>query len=134
MDVVRLFTAEIQRKNSRIKRTKTDTKNAVKGLETMPRGGDRRTPEPRKKMTETTEIMYIVERPLYRVIVIVNGTDIDVEIVLTAKGRQYAKRRAYAHHRNITNDDDAIAEILHARDNYFPAPKPAVNSKYSFDK
>ncbi len=84
--------------------------------------------------TETTEIMYIVDRPLYRVIVIVNGYDIDVEIKLTAKGRQYAKRRAYAHHRHINNDDEAIAEIMHARDNYFPAPKPATNSKYSFDR
>lgn len=85
--------------------------------------------------TEPAERIYIVDRPLYRIVVLVNGTDIDVEIVLTAKGKRYAKQRAYAHHRRIEDDDDAIAEIMHARDNYYPAtPKPATNSKYSFDK
>lgn len=42
VDVMRLFTAEIPRKNSRMKRIKAGTKSAVKEHEIMPRGGDRR--------------------------------------------------------------------------------------------
>jgi len=88
-------------------------------------------------MTEPTSTanMFIVKRPMYDVIVIVEGTDIDVEIVLTAKGRRYAGARARGFHHFIHDDEDAVAEIIHARDNYYPAdPKPAINSKYSFDR
>jgi poly(A) polymerase Pap1 len=82
-------------------------------------------------MTEPAEIMHIVNRPLYRVVVIICGTDIDVNIILTSRGRDYARRRAYANHRRIVNDDEAIAEIMHVRDNYIPAILPS--EKYSFD-
>ena len=88
-------------------------------------------------MTEptNTKTMFIVKRPMYKVIVIVDGTDIDVEIVLTAKGRRYAGARARGFHHFMRDDEDALAEILHARDTYYPAdPKPAVNSKFSFDR
>lgn len=84
-------------------------------------------------MTEHYSI-FIVKRPLYRVIVIVDGEDIDVEIVLTAKGRRYAGARARGYHHFMRDEEDALAEILHARDNYYPSdPKPATNSKFSFD-
>jgi hypothetical protein len=74
-------------------------------------------------MTEQTDtnIMFIVERPMYRVIVIVDGTDIDVNIVLTAKGKRYAGARARGFHHFMRDDEDALAEIIHARDNYYPA-------------
>lgn len=52
-------------------------------------------------MTEPAEIMHIVNRPLYRVIVIIRGADIDVNIILTSRGRDYAKRRAHANHRRL---------------------------------
>lgn len=85
-------------------------------------------------MTEPNEVMYIVNRPLYRVIVLVNGADVDVNIILTAKGKQYARGRARGHHRFVHDDEEAIAEIMAARDNYFPAlPKVKANSKFSFD-
>lgn len=83
------------------------------------------------EQNEPAEIMHIVNRPLYRVIVIIRGTDIDVNIILTSRGRDYARRRAYANHRHITNYDEAIAEIMNARDNYIPAVLPS--EKYSFD-
>ena len=78
-----------------------------------------------------TESMFIVNRPLYRVIVLINGPDIDVNIILTERGRQYAKRRAYANHRRVRDDDQAIAEIMAARDSYMPGVLPS--EKYSFD-
>ncbi len=82
-------------------------------------------------LDEPNEVMYIVNRPLYRVIVLINGADVDVNIILTAKGKQYARGRARGDHRFIHNDDEAIAEIMSARDNYFPAILPS--GKYSFD-
>lgn len=82
-------------------------------------------------MTEPAEIMHIVNRPLYRVVVIIRGADIDVNIILTSRGRDYARRRAFANHRRLANDDEAIAEIMHALDNYIPAVLPS--EKYSFD-
>jgi hypothetical protein len=82
-------------------------------------------------MTEQT--LYIVERPMYRVIVIVEGNDIDVDIVLTAKGKRYARGRARGFHHVIHDDDEALTEIIHARDTYFPVMRAAPNSKYSFD-
>jgi len=78
-----------------------------------------------------TESMFIVNRPFYRVIVLINGTDADVNIILTERGRQYAKRRAYSNHRRIRNDDEAIAEIMAARDNFMPGLIPS--DKFSFD-
>lgn len=73
------------------------------------------------------ETMFIVDRPMYRVIVCVAGDDIDVDIQLTAKGRRYASGRARGFHHVIHDDEDALAEILHARDNYYPvAQRQAV--------
>jgi len=75
--------------------------------------------------------MFILERPMYRVIVCIEGDDIDVDIVLTAKGKRYARGRARAFHHWMRSDDEAIAEIMHARDNYMPAlPR---SEKFSFD-
>jgi len=82
---------------------------------------------------DSTRTMFILERPMYRVIVCIEGDDIDVDIVLTAKGKRYASARARGFHHWKRSDDEAIAEIMHARDNYMPAPKPFTNSKYSFD-
>jgi hypothetical protein len=79
-------------------------------------------------MNEQT--MYILERPMYRVIVSIEGNNMDVDIVLTAKGKRYARARARGFHHVIHDEEDALAEILHARDNYYPT---APNSKYSFD-
>jgi hypothetical protein len=62
---------------------------------------------------------YIVNRPLYRVIVVLTDDDIDVEIKLTAKGKQYARNRAKANHRRMFDYDDYIAEIMTARDAHF---------------
>lgn len=69
-------------------------------------------------MSEQT--LYIVDRPMYRVIVIVDGLDVDVQIVLTAKGKRYAGARAHGYHHFMRDDEDALAEIIHARDNYYP--------------
>ena len=81
-----------------------------------------------------SKVLHIVKRPMYHILVTVDDTDIDVEIVLTVKGRRYANARARGYRRFMRDDEDAMAEILHARDNYYPAdPKPATNSKYSFD-
>lgn len=65
---------------------------------------------------------------MYHVIVILDGDDCDVNIVLTAKGKRYAGARARGHHHFMRDDEDAMAEIIHARDNYYP-----VSSKFSFD-
>ncbi|MDP1547388.1 MAG: hypothetical protein Q8L87_15365 [Anaerolineales bacterium] len=67
-----------------------------------------------------TEVFHIIERPMYRVIIAVSGDglDVDFEIQLTAKGKQYARTRARGFHRRIESDEDAIAEILNARDNW----------------
>jgi hypothetical protein len=74
-------------------------------------------------MTEQTENIFIVDRPMYRVIVIVDGTDIGVQIALTAKGKRYAKARARGFHHFMRNDEDVLAEIIQARDKYYPAAK-----------
>lgn len=66
------------------------------------------------------KFMHIVERPMYRVIVIVDGLDVDVQIVLTAKGKRYAGARARGFHHFIDDEEDALAEIIHARDNFYP--------------
>ena len=68
---------------------------------------------------EPEQNIYIVNRPMYRVIVTVDGLDVDVQIVLTAKGKQYARGRARGFHRRIESEEDALAEILHARDTYY---------------
>jgi hypothetical protein len=68
-------------------------------------------------MSET----FIFDRPMYRVFVFVDGLDVDLHIELTAKGKRYAKARARGFHRRVENDEDALAEILAARDNYYPA-------------
>lgn len=70
--------------------------------------------------------VYIVNRPLYRVIVILSDDDIDLEIQLTAKGKEYARNRARANHRRLVDYDDYIAEIMTARDAHFTnyQPKP----------
>jgi len=75
------------------------------------------------------QITHIVKRPMYHVIVILDGLDVDVNIVLTAKGKRYAGARAHGYHHFMRDEDDALAEIMHARDNYYPAPK----GKFSFD-
>lgn len=67
------------------------------------------------------ETLFIVDRPMYRVIVCIAGDDIDVDIQLTAKGKQYARARARGFHHFMRDDEDALAEIIHARDNYYPA-------------
>ena len=67
--------------------------------------------------------MHIVKRPMYHVIVILDGLDVDVNIVLTAKGRRYAGARARGYHHFMRDEDDALAEIIHAQDNYYPAAK-----------
>lgn len=73
----------------------------------------------------TDSTMFIVERPMYQIIIIIeNGHDIDVDIRLTAKGRHYAARRARGYHRFMRDDDDMLAEILNARDNYFSPDPP----------
>ena len=71
-------------------------------------------------MNEQTENIFIVDRPMYRIIVIVDGLDVDVQIVLTAKGKKYARARARGFHHFMRDDEDALAEIIHARDNYYP--------------
>ena len=68
---------------------------------------------------------------MYRVVVCIEGNDVDIDIVLTAKGKRYARGRARGFHHSMQNDEDALAEIIHARDNYYP--KVGTNSKYSFD-
>lgn len=62
---------------------------------------------------------------MYAVLVFVDldTNEIDVDIQLTAKGRRYAAARARGYHHFMREDDDALAEILHARDNYYPAAK-----------
>ena len=82
-------------------------------------------------MSESAEIMYIVNRPFYRVVILVNGADVDVNIILTSRGKQYAKGRAHSKGRRTMNDDEAIAEIMAARDSYVPALVPSSN--FSFD-
>ena len=63
---------------------------------------------------------FIVKRPMYRLCIFIDGTDIDVDITLTAKGRAYASRRARGYHHFMRDDEDALAEIFFARDNYYP--------------
>lgn len=67
---------------------------------------------------------YIVNRPLYRVIVVLTDDDIDVEIQLTQKGKQYARNRARANHRRMFDYDEYIAEIMTARDTHFTNFQP----------
>ena len=64
--------------------------------------------------------VFIVDRPMYRLCIFIDGTDIDVEITLTAKGRSYASRRARGAHHYLRDDEDGLTEILHARDTYYP--------------
>ena len=77
-------------------------------------------------MTKTTNepesILHIIDRPMYRVIIAVSndGLDVDFEIQLTAKGKLYARGRARGFHRRIEDDEDALTEILNARDNWQP--------------
>lgn len=67
-----------------------------------------------------TEVLHIIERPMYRVIITVSDDDVDCDIRLTAKGRRYAMGRAHGYHRRIESDEDALDEILNARDNWQP--------------
>jgi hypothetical protein len=72
-------------------------------------------------MTEQAENIFIVNRPMYRIVILTNGADVmDVDIQLTAKGKQYARARARGFHRRIESEEDALAEIIHARDNWQP--------------
>lgn len=84
----------------------------------------------------TENILHIVKRPMYTVVVFVDleNNDIDIDIQLTAKGKRYAGARARGFHHFMKDEDDALTEIIHARDNYFPVPSPAIHSKYSFDR
>jgi hypothetical protein len=73
---------------------------------------------------EREEVLHIINRPMYRIVILTNGADVmDVDIQLTAKGKQYARGRARGFHRRIESEEDALTEILHARDNYYPAAK-----------
>ena len=75
---------------------------------------------------QTIPTMFIVKRPMYHIVAVVNGYNIDIDIRLTSKGRRYAGARARGFHHFMRNDDDALAEILHARDNFYPPePRPA---------
>lgn len=74
-------------------------------------------------MTEPARV-YIVKRPMYDVIVVIDGDDIDLEIRLTAKGKQYARSRARSNHRRMVDYDDYIAEIMTARDAHFTNYQP----------
>lgn len=73
-----------------------------------------------------TEVLHIIERPLYRVIIAVSGDglDVDFDIQLTAKGKQFAQTRARGFHRHITSEEEALTEILNARDNWLPIRRP----------
>jgi hypothetical protein len=73
-------------------------------------------------MTEAR--VYIVKRPMYDVIVVIDGDDIDLEIRLTAKGKQYARNRARSNNRRMVDYDDYIAEIMTARDANFTNYQP----------
>jgi hypothetical protein len=66
---------------------------------------------------------FIFTRPMYRVFVFVDGDEVNLHIELTAKGKQYARGRARGFHRRVENDEDALAEIIHARDSYYPAAR-----------
>jgi hypothetical protein len=68
----------------------------------------------------TEEVLHIIERPMYRVIIAVSGDglDVDFQIQLTAKGKKYARSRARGFHRHIESEEHALAEILNARDNW----------------
>lgn len=74
----------------------------------------------------TEEVLHIIERPMYRVIIAVSGDGLDVEfdIQLTAKGKRYARGRARGFHRHVESEEDALAEILSARDNWQPVRRP----------
>lgn len=74
-------------------------------------------------MTEPARV-YIVNRPLYRVIVVIEDDDIDLDIQLTTKGRQYARSRARSNNRRMVDYDDYIAEIMTARDAFFTNYQP----------
>jgi hypothetical protein len=58
--------------------------------------------------------MFIFERPLYKVFVFLEDGDIDIDIRLTVQGVRYAEARARGYHRRISNDEEAMAEILNA--------------------
>ena len=74
---------------------------------------------------------YIIQRPMYHIVVSIDEDgDCDVQIQLTAKGRQYASARARSFHHFMRSDEEALAEIFAARDNFNLAPP---NSKFSFD-
>ncbi len=69
---------------------------------------------------EPEQNIFILERPMYRVVVIVDGHDVDIQIQLTAKGKRYAAGRARGYHHFMRDDEDALTEIIHARDTYYP--------------
>lgn len=73
-----------------------------------------------------TEVLHIIDRPLYRVIIAVSGDglDVDFEIQLTAKGKHFARTRARGFHRHIASEEEALTEILNARDNWQPVRRP----------
>jgi len=68
---------------------------------------------------EPEEVLNIIDRPMYRIVVLTVGGQVeDVDIQLTAKGQRYARGRARGFHRRIADDEDALAEILAARDDW----------------
>jgi hypothetical protein len=71
-------------------------------------------------MSEDRIEIFIFERPMYRVIVSIHGLDVDLDIQLTAKGKRYARGRGRGFHHFMRDDEDALAEIIHARDNFYP--------------
>ncbi len=62
----------------------------------------------------------IFTRPMYRVFVFIDGDEVDLDIQLTAKGKRYARGQARGFHRRVENDEEALTEILNARDNWQP--------------
>lgn len=71
-------------------------------------------------MTEDRNETIIFDRPMYRILVFIDGLDVDVQIQLTAKGKRYAKGRGRGFHRRVESDEEALTEILNARDNWQP--------------
>jgi hypothetical protein len=72
----------------------------------------------------------IFSRPMYRVFIFIDGDDVDLDIQLTAKGKRFARGRARGFHRRIESDEEALNEILNARDNWQPGrPDRAFESR-----
>ena len=76
--------------------------------------------------------IYIIDRPMYRIFISIEDGVPEVDIALTAKGKRYAVARGRGFHHVVRDDEDALAEIFHARDTYFPIQRPehALEKKF----